>query len=402
MIGGVKRRLFGHTNIDELRASKNVKALTKASKNKDADIRSKAAEALGDIGDTRAVEPLVALLRDKDRNVRWQAAGALEKLGWVPKNEAERVTSLIAMHRWDELVKSQEPCIKALLTAYEKADPYLIPYPLAALWEIGKPAVPILINTLKDKSARRAARGVAAGALGGIDDPRSIEALLNCYTDKKEKRDYREAVGLSLELQGKKALAPIMSALMSGKLMWDVLAQTVAILGHLGKPGVKGLINALRHEKVAVRCAAVFALLATGDPAAIEALDYMPPDEDATLRNDIRYHLKYFNPPSLKRLLANIKGKSVPPDLVTGARKFSAIALGNTGDCKAVESLTLAAKSDSDDGVRFSASFSLGNLINCPGVRDTLLQMLGAEDHRERLLATYGLKAGGASVLRYL
>jgi HEAT repeat protein len=43
--------------------------------------RAGAARALGQIGDVRAVEPLIALLRDDREYVRWVAADALRKLG---------------------------------------------------------------------------------------------------------------------------------------------------------------------------------------------------------------------------------------------------------------------------------------------------------------------------------
>jgi len=386
----------GEPNIEKMKAKRDVKGLIKALRNKKADIRSKAAQALGEIGDARAMEPLLSSLRDGDRNMRWQAGEALEELGWVPKNEVERITSLVAMRRWDELVNAQEPFIRALLTAYEKADWRLIPYPLAALWEIGKPAVPTLVDTLKDKSASRAARGVAGQALGGIDDPRGIEALVAFYIDKTEHKDHREVVGLALELQDERALAPMMSALMSGKLIFDVFAQTATILGHMGKPAVKGLVDALRDERIGVYCPATFALVATGDLKAIDALRSKPPEKDAALKGDIALLLHHFTPLSIERLLLNIKDTDVT------IRKLATIALGNTEDCSAVESLTQAATHDSDDGVRYSASFSLGKLISCPGVRDTLLQMLQAEDNTMRLLATYGLRASGASVLRYL
>jgi len=45
------------------------------------DYRSKAAVVLGDIGDARAVEPLIMALHDKDGNVRVKAAMALGSLG---------------------------------------------------------------------------------------------------------------------------------------------------------------------------------------------------------------------------------------------------------------------------------------------------------------------------------
>ena len=387
---------MGDPDIEKIKAKRDVKGLIKALRNKKADIRSKAAQALGEIRDARAIEPLLTSLRDGDRNMRWQAGEALEKLGWVPKNEVERITSLVAMRRWDELVNAQEPSIRALLTAYEKADWRLFPYPLAALWEIGKPAVPTLVDTIKDKSAHRAARVLSGQALGGIDDTRGIEALVAFYIDENENKDHREVVGVALELQGERALAPMMSALTSGELIFDVFAQTATILGHIGKPAVKGLIDALRDERKGVYVPATLALFATGDPKAVDALRSEPPEKDALLKGDIALFLEHFTPLSIERLLLNIKNTDVT------IRKIATIALGNTGDCRAVEPLTLAARSDTDEGIRLSASFSLGKLINCLGVRDTLLQMLAADNETMRVLATFGLRASGASVLHYL
>jgi HEAT repeat protein len=43
-------------------------------------VRQKAAEALGEIGDKKAVEPLTQALRDKYEFVRWNAADALKKI----------------------------------------------------------------------------------------------------------------------------------------------------------------------------------------------------------------------------------------------------------------------------------------------------------------------------------
>lgn len=44
------------------------------------EVRSSAAKALGKIGDDRAVEQLINLLRDKNENVRWHAVQALEAI----------------------------------------------------------------------------------------------------------------------------------------------------------------------------------------------------------------------------------------------------------------------------------------------------------------------------------
>ncbi|MEO0160809.1 MAG: HEAT repeat domain-containing protein [candidate division WOR-3 bacterium] len=50
-------------------------------KDEDSYVRRYAAEALGKIGDNRAVEPLIAALKDEDSDVRRYAEEALKKIG---------------------------------------------------------------------------------------------------------------------------------------------------------------------------------------------------------------------------------------------------------------------------------------------------------------------------------
>jgi hypothetical protein len=60
-------------------------------------VRKAAAEALGKIGDARAVEPLIAALRDQSEFVREAAAEALDRLGWQPdKTEAGAASRAVA------------------------------------------------------------------------------------------------------------------------------------------------------------------------------------------------------------------------------------------------------------------------------------------------------------------
>jgi len=118
--------IFGSPNIEELKASKNVKGLIdalkdedfnvrysaagaleeigepavepliEALKDKNRDVRESVAYALGKIGDTLAVEPLIEALKDKDSYVRAGAAIALGKLGWQPKDYVEKINGKIS------------------------------------------------------------------------------------------------------------------------------------------------------------------------------------------------------------------------------------------------------------------------------------------------------------------
>ncbi len=55
------------SNVKKLAAKKDIKGLTKALQHKDRLVRTNAAEALGKIGDNRAVEPLIEALKNGSR-----------------------------------------------------------------------------------------------------------------------------------------------------------------------------------------------------------------------------------------------------------------------------------------------------------------------------------------------
>ncbi len=389
--------IFGAPNVDKLRAQRNLKGLTKALRNKNADVRGKAAEALGEIADASAVEPLVASLEDENKNVRWKGAEALHNMGWEPKSKAERIPLLIAMRRWDELMRAEEPSIRALIECsvatreYARHGYFL--YPLAALWEIGPSAVPPLIDALCDQASTLAVRVMAGLSLGVIGDTRAIEPLVRIFRDRNEDMALRESMGLALQCMGEAVLQPMIATLTSRDADDVARVSAVANLAAMGEPAIEGLADALRDERGEVRAFAVFGLAATGHPKAIKAIRSMPEEKDTIIGRDIDKLLDLFDPPSLDQLLSTVAHF----DPIT--RRLAAIALGNIGDCNAVESLTRAFRSDSNDSVQTSASFSLGKLINCPGVRDTFVQMLGARDEATRLQAAVILKLSGVPVL---
>ena len=108
--------ILSGSNIEELKANKYVEGLINALKDKDPIVRGDAAEVLGKIGDSRAVEPLIEALKDIVQFI------AIESLG-----------------------------------------------------KIGEPAVEPLIKALKNKDTL--IRSGAARALGKIRDKRAVEPL---------------------------------------------------------------------------------------------------------------------------------------------------------------------------------------------------------------------------------
>ncbi len=72
---------FFKPDVKKLKALGNIKRLIKELKNKDVSIRESVVEALWQLKDPRAVDPLIALLKDNDVNVRYSAARLLGYIG---------------------------------------------------------------------------------------------------------------------------------------------------------------------------------------------------------------------------------------------------------------------------------------------------------------------------------
>ena len=163
------------------------------------------AEALGKIGDARAVEPLAHALKSKDFLVRRKAAGALGKIG-----DARALEPLIQVLKngdrdWhvvrgaaEALGEIGKPVFEPLMQALKDEDPIVRTGVAVALGRIGDArAVEPLIQALKDDWG--GVRFEAAEALGKIGDARAEEPLTQVLSD--EDRRIREAA--------KKALASI-------------------------------------------------------------------------------------------------------------------------------------------------------------------------------------------------
>lgn len=103
--------------IRKYKARKNIRALIKALHYPKATLKTIAAEALGKIGDSRAVEPLIKTLKDKNVNVRISAAKALVKLyqsAYLDDRQKKMILTLRAdiagTHKPHE-DKYYEPCV---------------------------------------------------------------------------------------------------------------------------------------------------------------------------------------------------------------------------------------------------------------------------------------------------
>ncbi len=73
-----------------------------------------AAEVVGKLGDVSAIEPLTALLNNWNHSVRKAVLGALEKLGWQPTDDTQRILVDIARSKWEAVVHYGERAVEPL------------------------------------------------------------------------------------------------------------------------------------------------------------------------------------------------------------------------------------------------------------------------------------------------
>jgi WD40 repeat protein len=197
--------LFGPPDVERLKAKGDVKGLIKALEyEKDWHVRRDAAEAFGQIGDPRAIGPLIAAFKDGYLNE--VAAEALVKIG------ARAVEPLIAALS-DEGVR--EPDVRApghagpvtvevMTTILNNADnewrDTLVRTAAAkALGQIGDPrAVGPLIAALKDRNRDDHVHEFAVRALGQIGDPRAVEPLHAALNDQHQEESVRNAAAEAL------------------------------------------------------------------------------------------------------------------------------------------------------------------------------------------------------------
>ncbi|MFQ5976389.1 MAG: HEAT repeat domain-containing protein, partial [Candidatus Hydrothermarchaeales archaeon] len=157
--------------LEKIKDPRAVEPLIAALKDEDSDIRERVAEVLGKIKNPRAVEPLIAALKDENWYVREQAAWALGEI----KNP-RAVEPLIAVFK-DEVLNVRG---KAAWALGEIKDPR---------------AVEPLIATIKAKGWEVRCR--AAEALGEIKDPRAIQPLIAALKDEDSR--VQEQAALALE-----------------------------------------------------------------------------------------------------------------------------------------------------------------------------------------------------------
>ena len=173
--------------------------------------RKEAAITLGEMGDERAVAPLITALRDNEWNVREAAEDSLAMIGSPAVEPLIKALREYQIRRYvikvlgrikDERVL--DPLFVQLRNEEFKDDA------TAALVDVGLPAVERLTAVLNDKD--RNVRKHAVLALGAIGIPEAVELLIEATKD--EEWEVRMAAIASLDAIGDERGKPAIKALM--------------------------------------------------------------------------------------------------------------------------------------------------------------------------------------------
>jgi len=152
--------------------------------------RRQAAEALGEIQDSRAVEPLIVLLKDKDALIQRHAVKALGNIkdlravdpliGILNDKKAQAHVKMTAAEALGRI--GEKRAVEPLISTLKDTDWTVRSRAAIALGTIRDPrAVVPLISALKDNDA--SVRGHVVDALGAIKDPRAVEPLRSALED---------------------------------------------------------------------------------------------------------------------------------------------------------------------------------------------------------------------------
>lgn len=375
-----------------------IQSLISALDNKRSNVREAAAETLGRIGDPVSIGPLVQILKDDDLGVRMAVGNALAKIGKpaVPtltmvltdsSNDVKKVAAETLGKIKD--LESIEPLIQLL----KDDDLGVRLTTVSSLQEVGEPAVPSLIEALKNDNNN--IRNGAATALGRIKDIAAIDHL--CRLLKSKLRSDRIGAIEALEkIAGPTSTESLIEALKDKDR--DVRRMSVKALGVIGDVrALMPLVNILKKDRDARQYAykaigEIFRKSVTkdlkeiADPVVREFITMLEDDNTWSYASSILILMDYPVVDSLIRVLHTSKNrrirKRVPQILVEKVERES--------ECHSeVLSLLCQSLRDKDKEVKISAAFALEKLQD-PGAVDALIKAL--EDVDVRFAAELALK----------
>ncbi len=129
--GDQRTRVSAIEALGEIRDQRAIEALLPLLQDEDPRVRRITVEALGNIGDPHLIEPLRSLLQDPIFSTRQRCAHILAKLGWHPEDQAQQVLLIVAEGDWEQAIKQGAAAVGPLLQL--RGDPEVAGHVVQAL-----------------------------------------------------------------------------------------------------------------------------------------------------------------------------------------------------------------------------------------------------------------------------
>ncbi len=252
----------------------SIYPLISSLRSNDNDVRITISNVLGRVRDSNAIDPLICTLQDMERNVRESAARALDNLNWQPQSNYQKTIYLIAKGNWQECVEIGEDAVEPLIYALKyDKDNYRIR--LYAVW------------ALEDIGDQRAIEPLTAVLKD--NDPKVRESAAKALDKLKWKPQSNKQKTIYLIAKGKwqecvkigtDAVEPLIS---SFKYIHN--SNLTITLSGMGSFAIEPLIAALEDSNDYIRAGAAESLGKIGDPKAVDPLIKLLQDEIRFVRN---------------------------------------------------------------------------------------------------------------------
>jgi len=248
--------------------------LLKTLNSTDTQLKKRAAEALGKLGNASAVKPLLTSLNDTDTTVRQSVIIALGQIGDAralesltkaleDKHDAIRVSAV------DALIQCGENAVEPLIKALRQSSAQVRQKAARALGGLKSPnALESLITALGDSEV--AVRQNAVSALGEIGDTSAIVPLAEIINENYVPKMSINAVDAIRKIGGEPAVRTLIKIL--GHKNDSVRKRAAEALVHIGTVAVEPLIQSLESENLTARLQAIEVLSQIGDTRAIPVL----------------------------------------------------------------------------------------------------------------------------------
>jgi HEAT repeat protein len=396
--------------IDELGARKQkaaeaVSPLTGLLKSKSANVRAHAAWSLGEIGTPAkaAVAALTELFKDPDQAVRRQAVNAVINIWPGPQ---------IAVPLYVKLLEHSDPGVRIrIMNAIADAGPPAVPGLIdalknerAAYWAclvlremgpVAKDAVPALIDKLRDKNPAIRREAILALAAMEREATSAVGPVAAALDDEHTRAAATYALGrigqIPADAEGRiRANAKSDDKVLSTASLW-ALARMHPEDKELRREVTEQLIARLKDKDSLVRVAAAHALTALPPAPEITGPIWEKAIQDAD-ETTIRHALGAFvtlGAPAVPRLVNALKHEKVRGHVI--------YALGEIGPAAAPATPSLTKLvNDDDDRIAHEAVIALAKIG--PGAKEAvpeLVKVLAASDESAIPAAAYALGSIG-------